>query len=166
LLYLLDANVLIDANWDYYSITRIPEFWEWLEYQGRAGLVKTPVEVYEELKEGNDELAKWVKNPDVKEALLLDEEAAVEMVARVTIEGYAPDLTDDEVERIGRDPFLIGYALVDLGNRCIVTTEVSKPKRQRANRQLPDVWRDFGIPTCNTFELVRALDFRTGWNAL
>ena len=29
-LYLLDANVLIDANRDYYPIHRVPEFWDWL----------------------------------------------------------------------------------------------------------------------------------------
>lgn len=165
MLYLLDANVLIEANRDYYAIARIPEFWEWLEHQGRKGLVKIPIEVYEELKAGSDELAKWVKSPDVKQALVLDEDATVEMVARVTSEGYAPDLTDDEIEKIGRDPFLVGYALAELGARCIVTTEVSKPTKQRANRHLPDVCREFGVPYCNTFEFIRALDFRTGWNA-
>ena len=30
LLYLLDANVLITANRDYYSVKRVPEFWAWL----------------------------------------------------------------------------------------------------------------------------------------
>ena len=57
MLYLLDANVLIDANRDYYPIDRVPEFWEWLEYQGESGIVKVPLEVYEELKEGRDALA-------------------------------------------------------------------------------------------------------------
>ena len=40
--FLLDANVLIDANRDYYPIERIPEFWDWLAYQGRQGNVKIP----------------------------------------------------------------------------------------------------------------------------
>jgi hypothetical protein len=30
LLFLLDANVLINANRDYYPIDRVPELWEWL----------------------------------------------------------------------------------------------------------------------------------------
>jgi len=51
----------------------------------------------------------------------------IPLVSKVTDEGYAPDLTDDEVEKIGRDPFLIAYALAAVGERCIVTTEVSKP---------------------------------------
>lgn len=30
MLYLLDANVIIDANRDYYPLERVPEFWAWL----------------------------------------------------------------------------------------------------------------------------------------
>jgi hypothetical protein len=33
------------------------------------------------------------------------------MVQRVINDGYAPDLTDQEVEIIGRDPFLVSYGL-------------------------------------------------------
>ena len=165
MLYLLDANVLIDANRDYYPLARVPEFWEWLAHNGTEGRVKLPLEVYEEIRDGKDDLAKWAKDPEVKAALLLNEDADPAVVARVTNEGYAPDLTDEEVEKIGRDPFLMAYALSELGDRCVVTTEVSKPKRKRANRHIPDVCSDFEIPCCNTFELVRALDFRTGWKA-
>ena len=49
MLYLLDANVLIDANRDYYSMTRVPEFWEWLVHRGTEDDVKIPLEVYEEI---------------------------------------------------------------------------------------------------------------------
>lgn len=37
MLYLLDANVLIDANRDYYPISRVPEFWDWLVHLGHRG---------------------------------------------------------------------------------------------------------------------------------
>ncbi len=48
-LYLLDANVLIDANRDYYPIARIPEFWDWLLEIGRLDRIKVPQEIYEEI---------------------------------------------------------------------------------------------------------------------
>ena len=163
MLFLLDANVLIDANRDYYPLDRVPEFWEWIEYQGESGSVKIPLEVYEEIKEGTDALAIWLKQDSVKDALLLDEEVEVNLVSRTVEERYAPDLTDDEVLRIGRDPFLVAYALADAGNRCVVTTEVSKPTRIRANRHLPDVCREAGVPCLNTFELTRHLNFSTAW---
>lgn len=53
------------------------------------------------------------------------------LVQTVLIDGYASDLTDDELEQIGRDPFLIAYALADHGMRCVVTVESSEPKKQR-----------------------------------
>ncbi len=164
MIYLLDANVLIDANRDYYPIDRVPEFWDWLANCGTNGHVKIPIEFYEEIKSGNDNLAEWIKQDEIKEALLLDEEAEVTVVADVINNGYAPDLTDDEVEKIGRDPFLVAYALHQSEERCVVTTEVSKPSRQRANRHLPDVCRGFGITTCNTFAFIRALNFSTSWD--
>ena len=49
LLYLLDANVLVDADRDYYPINRIPEFWDWLAVMGELGRVKVPQEMYEEV---------------------------------------------------------------------------------------------------------------------
>ncbi len=165
MLYLLDANVLIDANRDYYPIARIPEFWDWLVHVGQQGKVKIPLEVYEEIKDGKDALAKWTKEHEVREALLLREEANVAQVSQVTSDGYAPDLTDDEVEKIGRDPFLVSYAFANLGERCLVTTEVSKPSRQRGNRHMPDVCDDLGIRWCDTFKFIRELDFSTRWKS-
>jgi len=165
LLYLLDANVLIDANRDYYPMERIPEFWEWLENVGKNGNAAVPLEVHEEISDGHDAIAKWVKRDSIKSALLFQEEVDVSLVSYVIDQGYASDLTDDEVAVIGRDPFLIAYALKDVDARCVVTTEVSKPKKRRANRHLPDVCRDMGVRCFNTFQFVRALNFSTKWNS-
>lgn len=172
MLYLLDANTLIDAKRDYYPIDRVPEFWEWLIFHGQQGSIKIPVEVYEEFADTRDsqgqmdELAVWAERSEVKESLLFSEEAEQDLVARITYGGYVSNPTDDELVKIGRDPFLLSYALKDLGNRCIVTTEGSRPGRQGANRHIPDVCRSFDIPCINNFQLIRVLDFSTGWNSL
>ena len=57
MLHLLDANVLITANRDYYPLERVPEFWEWLLHHGTNGQVKMPIEMVEEIREGTDDLA-------------------------------------------------------------------------------------------------------------
>ena len=169
MLYLLDANTLIDAKRDYFEFERVPEFWEWVQHQGMIGSIKIPVEIYEEFEEARkadgerDELAEWAAREDVKVSLLLEEDADPGLVSRVIAEGYCPNPTDQEIETMGRDPFLISYALRDLNNRIIVTTEVSKPAKQRANRRVPDVSRDLGIRCINNFQLLRELDFKTGW---
>jgi len=163
MLYLLDANVLIDAARDYYPLQMVPEFWDWLSYQGLINSLKVPIEIYEEVCDGGDALAEWLRTPQVKQELQLVEVSDPVVVSRVVAEGYAPDLTDDEILRIGRDPFLVSYFLGDLAGRSVVTTETSRPTRQRANRHLPDVCGHFGVGCCNTFELARRLQFRTSW---
>ena len=161
MLYLLDAYVLIDANRDYYPIARVPEFWSWLAHMGQQGKAKIPEEIYEELVDGRDALSDWLK--DCKPQLLLRESVRPDLVDRVMRQGYADDLTDEEITRMGRDPFLVAHALAVPGRRCVVTTEASRPKRIRANRHLPDICRDLGVPSRNTFEFLRELDFSTGW---
>lgn len=162
MLHLLDANVLIDAARDYYPLERVPEFWEWLEAMGNRGRVKMPIETHEEVSRGADLLADWSKRRQVKDALLLNEEPNLRNVQRVTDEGYGFNLTDLELEAIGQDPFLVAYCLVD-SRRCVVTTEQSKPGRQRQNRHVPDVCKSLGIPSIHTFQMLRDLDFSTSW---
>ena len=164
-LYLLDANVLIDANRDYYPIERVPEFWDWLTEIGRLGRVKIPLEIYEEIvlpaPNRPDALVDWLTAH--RDDLLLDEAVEVDLVAQVTEQGYADDMTDEEIEKVGRDPFLIAYAIADAQERCVVTNERSRPGRTRANRHLPDVSRQLRVRCINAFDLIQELDFRTNW---
>ncbi len=168
-IYLLDANTLIDAKRDYFEFERVPEFWEWLQDQGSKGRIKIPVEIYEEFEEAKnadgdrDSLSEWASDDNVKKALLLDEEVDQKLVSRVISKGYCTNPTDQEIETIGRDPFLIAYALVNYELRVVVTTEVSKPKKVRANRHVPDVCTTMGVRNINTFQLLRELDFKTSW---
>jgi len=170
IVYLLDANVLITAHRDYYPVKRVPEFWAWLEHHATANRVKMPAEILDEVKRGRrrsgmDDLLDWLREDSVKDALVLDEQPDPGLVRRVMERGYAPDLREDELQRLGRDPFLIAYALVKPTRRRIVTTEVSRPKKRRANRKIPDVAKRFGIESCDVFQFARALDFRTDWRA-
>ena len=143
---------------------RVPEYWDWLVHMGTNDNIKIVQEIYEELKDGDDDLAAWTKQDEVESALRMEEFVDVTLVREATNSGYASDLRDDELEKLGRDPFLIAYALADHGNRSIVTTEVSKPKRNRGNRHIPDVCTDLSVPCINPFELTTELDFRTDWN--
>jgi len=163
MIYLLDANVLIDANRDYYPMSRVPEFWDWVVHTAAEGLVKIPVEIYDEIKEGHDDLADWVNSSYVRSVLLFDADPDVSLVDYVVKTAYASDITDDELVKLGRDPFLLAYALTSPQEFRIVTTEVSKPSRTRANRHLPDAARILGIVTQTTFQFLRELDFRTNW---
>lgn len=167
MVYLLDANVLITAHNLYYPVDVVPEFWDWLVHQGQTGEIKMPVETLEEVRDGGtdaerDLLFAWIQDRTNRAAILFEEDVRPELVQRI-LGFYAADLTDDELEAIGRDPFLIAHALAEPENRCVVTTEVSKQRLQRQNRRIPDVCRDAGVPCCDTFSMLRALQFSTRW---
>lgn len=168
MLYLLDANVLITASNLYYPLDAVPEFWDWLVHHASIGNIKVPIEIFEEIKDGGTDTRKkdllyaWIQ--EQKDLLVLDQEVDSELVKRVVEQGYARDLTDDELEQLGRDPFLIAHGLASPNDRFIVTTEVSAPKKTRQNRRIPDVCRALGVSCVDTFAMLRALEFSTGWH--
>lgn len=170
MLYLLDASVLITAHQNYYPVDRVPEFWSWLQHMGTLGNVKMPLEIYEEIKDGpkyseKDLLFAWIQDDKIRSALLLDDDVDIALVQKIVNEGYANDLTDVEVEQIGRDPFLIAHAMNGNG-RCVVTTEASKPSKKRQNRHIPDVCKSMNVHWCDTFALNKTLGFRTDWTKI
>ena len=159
-LYLLDANVLIRAHEDYYPIDRIRPFWDWLIAEARSERVKMPLEIYNEINPPEENpLSAWIKDREVSSALILTEEIDPEIFNRVLQAGYASGLTDDELVQVGRDTFLATYALMG-PDRVVVTKEVSKPKRTRANRKLPDVCDIIKVPWMDDFQFYRERDFR------
>lgn len=157
-LYLLDANVLIRAHEDYYPVDRIPPFWAWLLDQAQSNVIKMPRVIFDEVTPPPGPFATWLTQKDVREALISNENIPVSVIRHVIDIGYAPDLTDVEVDEIGKDPFLVASAMSGT-DRVVVTVEVSKPSKKRQNRKVPDVCRTFGIKSINPFELYRLLKF-------
>jgi hypothetical protein len=162
-IYLLDADTLITSDRTYYPPSNFALFWEWLAHEGESGAIKIPQEQFGEVVAGKGELVDWLKAN--KNAMLLDEAPDPEIVQHVLEEGYGPDLTAEEIESIGLDPFAVAYALLDAANRSVVTFEVSAPSKQRANRKLPDVCRTFGITPKTMFDVIKELGFSTSWTA-
>lgn len=129
------------------------------------GYVKMPIEIFEEVKDGpkeKDLLFDWLQEEVNKKALILPGDADPSLVQKVITFGYADDLNDDEVERLGRDPFLIAHAMVDVG-RCVVTAESSQPKKQRHNKKVPNVCDALNVVWCDPYAFVRKLGFSTNW---
>lgn len=159
MMYLLDSNVLIEANKTYFPLGRFKRFWRWIEDKAKEGLVLMPKEMYFEILNGNDQVKQWISGVDVKNHLLLDEEISREHLETVLSRGYGEDLSGDERARIGNDAALISYA-VESEDRTVVTKEVSSPRKVRANRRIPDVCKDLGVRCISDHELYEELDFR------
>jgi len=54
---------------------------------------------------------------------------------------------------------LIAYALSNPDSRCVVSGEASAPRKQRANRKVPDVCADVGVLCKGKFKLTADLGF-------
>lgn len=104
----------------------------------------------------------WIDDKERQTALVLNESIKSELVQRVVNDGYAKDLTDEEIEKLGRDPFLLAYGLAQQ-DRCVVTTEVPKPTATRHNRRIPDVCNTLSPECCGPFHLNKVLGFKTSW---
>ena len=61
MIYLLDANTLIEAKNRYYQMSICPGYWDLLLKANQAGKVNSIRSVRDELKRGNDKLAEWAK---------------------------------------------------------------------------------------------------------
>jgi hypothetical protein len=155
-LYLLDANVLIRAHEDYYPVDRIPQFWVWLQSMADADVIKIPRVIFDEVKPAAGPLTDWLKRPDVKQSMILKERP--KGVDQVMAQGYAPDLNEVEILKVGKDPFLIAAALAG-ADRVVVTKETSKPSATRANRRVPDVCNALGVTSITDFRLYSILKF-------
>jgi hypothetical protein len=129
-----------------------------LKDRAEASVIKMPFEIYDEIEPHSGPLSDWLRLADVRAALVLSETVNSSTVQRVLSLGYAADLTDVEIEEIGRDPFLIAAAL-NGADRVVVTREVSRPSAQRSNRKIPDICKSFGLPCITDFELYRQLSF-------
>lgn len=160
-MHLLDANVLIRADADFYPLDRIPQFWEWLIQKGEDGDVKIPAEIHDEIAAGTDALADWVAAADVKAALLLDEAPDPVLVRQVLNDGYQAqdeNFNDGELLKIGRDAFLVAYGLA-YGDRVIVTREVTKRTKRLGATKLPDACDDCRVRWTTDYEMYRLLNF-------
>ena len=58
-LYLLDANVFIEAARRYYAFDLVPRFWTSLEQLAQDGRLRSVDRVKQELEKGHDRLAEW-----------------------------------------------------------------------------------------------------------
>jgi hypothetical protein len=162
-LHLLDASVLLIANHEFYGVNQVPEFWEWVHHKAQGGKIKLATEIYEEIKDDEHGVGEWARRDDIRKSLLLEEDVDIKLVRQVVSNGYAADLNELELEELGRDPFLIAYALADPRNRTVVTVEKSKPTSQRKNRKIPDVCKDLGVKCCDTATFTKTLGFSTDW---
>ena len=152
MVYLLDANVFIQAKNLHYGFDFCPAFWDWLEKQNAAGKVFSIEKVEDELIAGNDDLATWAKAQGT--AFFLRPDTAVlpffgQVSAWVKAQQYDPAAiyTFEQVA----DYYLIAQALAQ--NAMVVTHEV--PANTRKKIKIPNVCIGLNVKHMTPFEMLR-----------
>lgn len=157
-MFLVDANVMINAARTYYGFDLAPGFWDWFLQQIHSENIASVQAVFDELKAGTDQLAEWAKQEVPTQAWRLPGQDAwdhmatlVNWAAYAPVEFYASAQT--EFAR-SADLFLTSQA-AEL-EATLVTFERSNPASKR-RVLIPDAAAQVGVQFVDPFTMFRTL---------
>jgi hypothetical protein len=150
--YLLDANVFIDAKNNYYGFDFVPAFWDWLDRSFEAGLLRSIEPIAREIASGKDELSTWAA---ARPRFFLP----VDEACGPSLTKIAAWATTGHYSESAANAFLgaADFKLVAYGhthNLKIVTLEVSEPNR-KTRIKIPDACEAHGVDWTGPFPMLR-----------
>lgn len=157
MIYLLDANTLIEAKNRYYSMSVCPGYWAWILRSHSQGMVASIASVGDELRRGNDELATWAKQ---HKALFWEVSDAATQAAFANVAAHlasqAPQMKAGAVDEFlsGADPWLIAKAMTTPD--CVLVTHEQLNLQRKNKFIIPNVCQHFGVPWVDTFQVLDA----------
>ena len=130
-----------------------PAYWDWLDQQFAKGIAGSIDMIGRELKDGNDNLAEWVKSrkaqfvPNDDEAT---QDAFSEIVQFVISKDFSPANRDQFLAKA--DPWLIAKAKT-IG--ATVVTHESTLNDATKKVKVPNICRQFDVRCIDTFAFLR-----------
>lgn len=153
-MYLLDSNVFIEAKNRYYAFDIAPVFWSWLDelFSGDARIITN---VRDEILDGSDELADWMKvRKDEAWILDVDDEktqlAFTDLANEVSSANYKASAINDFLSRA--DPWIVAKAQVE---QATIVTHEQLDLGARRKIPLPNPCQSRAITCLNTFDFLR-----------
>lgn len=163
--YLLDSDVFIQAQRQYYRFKLCPGFWDCLLWHCKQGTVVSIDKVRKEIEIGKDDLADWIKDACPKRFFEPTSDSEVtnqygQMVSWVQNKPqYLPEAKAEFAA--SADGWLAAYAKQN--DRIVVTREVSAPESRKAVK-IPDLCRAFKVPCIDTFDMLGDLQIEFTWD--
>lgn len=156
--YLLDANTYIQAKNQYYGMDICPAYWDWLDMQFELGTIASVEMIGRELRDGDDELADWVRDRP-QHFISNDDESTqgifAEIVQSIMHTDYNPGQRDSFLAKA--DPWIIAKAK-DIGATVVTHEAMVAPNARKV--KVPNICLEFGVPCRNTFQFLRELNAR------
>lgn len=160
-IFVLDANIFIEASRRYYPFDFALPFWNFLEKQAIVGKLLSIDKVYAEILTGNDVLKDWSINTfqpyfvsTQDSNILLNYQKLVQYIQ--SSPQYNQKAKDVFMNIDNADTWILAYALTN--DVVIVTHEVFDPNVKK-RVPIPNVCKDFDIEYCDSFTMLRSLNF-------
>ena len=157
--YVLDANVFIEAARRYYAFDLGTRFWDILSQHAENGVIESIDRVRDELGK-EDELAAWANNDFRKAFRSTDDVDVIDSYRRVMswVQKHAQFSDAAKADfAMGADGWLVAYAMAQ--RRVIVTHEVLALDAKR-KVPIPNVCDHFHVRWVDTFKMLRELGVR------
>jgi hypothetical protein len=152
MVYLLDANVFIQAKNLHYGFDFCPAFWEWLIEKNTSNEVYSIEKVGDEINAGSDELSEWAQSQGP--TFFIKPDAAILPALRnvstwITGQSYEPSAVNTFLQVA--DYYLVAHALAH--DLTIVTHE--KPSQSTKKIKIPEVCIGLNIKFMSPYEMLR-----------
>lgn len=157
-MFVIDANVFIQAANSYYAFDLMPPFWRWVE--GRLGQdLYTVTPVRDEILKQRDELSNWFKELDDPAWVLEVDDEKTQLEFKLITQhcvnnGYKTTAVQKFLS--GADPWIVARAKRD--GWAVITQELPDPKTKKRVK-IPDVCVNLGVSQMMVFEMLRKLGF-------
>ncbi len=158
MLYIFDTNILVEAKNRYYGLDFAPGFWDFVVRESQKVSLKSNDMVLMELQEYKDELSDWTKGKSDVFDISSDEEEIQKHFRRVAdFVNKHPHYSEAEKSNFlaKADPWLIAAAI---HMEAILVTHEKVVGDNSQKVKIPNVAKEFGIKTVNTFEMIRQLN--------
>ncbi|MBN1322413.1 MAG: DUF4411 family protein [Methanotrichaceae archaeon] len=161
-IYVLDANIFIEAYRHYYSFDIAPTFWIMLIENAKNGQVLSIDLIEDELKRGKDKLAEWASGSFHKFFASTDGKEVTDAYRKIMVwsQGQAQftDAAKAEFASVP-DSWLVAFALA---KGYVVVTHEQFSSDAKVKIKIPNACKAFGVEYVDTFQMIRALGVRLG----
>lgn len=152
-MYVIDANVLIEAKNRYYAFDLAPGFWNWLEHVNENGSVCSIDPIFNEIINGDDELEGWAR--EHWRFFCPIGQKPVEHFGRISQWAASQNYSDAALRAFtGNDADYLIVAYACAYNCTVVTHEISAPGA-RKRVKIPDACKALGVSFTDTFSMLR-----------
>lgn len=163
-LYLLDANIFIEAYKRYYAFDIAPSFWRLIKQHAEAGQIISIDRILQELTAfpDQDALKVWASTEFSPWFISTDNHEVIttyrEVINWAVSQSQYTDAAKAEFASVA-DSWLIASAKT---YNCVLVTHELYDANIKRKIPIPNVCQNFNIPYMNTFEMLRCLSAKLG----